>query len=286
MFGGNDGIWRSYFSSGLVQPPTRNDFSVYRWYFSTSLVLKTLFEPCWTSPRFMNFDKTNSLQCLFFRQAKNHAKTHHFWEFCSHLVQITTAGEALQILRLGWGALGFCVRLMQAVGNAYNKLNFPGEIVTRIHLQLVNVLQIWGVLENSAPIYRRQPSGAKNKHQTNVHGGERDEILSPDILSLNESHPFLKSPRLNPGCRNIAVLTYQKIHSRGCLTSWKFMVSLFGCIFYDPAIRTWWCSLAKGMFQKVTTWWNLGKRFLKLPVFRVSCSQRESVYGVYIHIAI
>lgn len=106
---------------------------------------------------------------------------------------------------------------------------------------------------------------------------------SPTILSLNESHSFLKSPRLNPGCRNMAVLTYQKNHSRGCLT-WKFMVSLFGCIFYDPGIRTWWCSVAKGMFQKVTTWWNLGKRSLKLPVFRVSCSQRESKYGVYIAI--
>lgn len=141
--------------------------------------------------------------------------------------------------------------------------------------------QLWAKkghpFENSAPIYKRQPSGAKNQHQTHVPWGERDEILPPDILSLNESHPFLKSPLLNPGCRNIAALTYQKNHSRGCLT-WKFMVSLYGCIFYDPGIRTWWCSVAKGMLQKVTTWWNLGKWFLELPVFRVSCSQRESMY--------
>lgn len=43
-----------------------------------------------------------------------------------------------------------------------------------------------------------------------------------------------------------------------------------------------WILVVKGMFQKFTTWWNLGKWCLKLPVFRVSCSQRESMYGVYI----
>lgn len=138
-----------------------------------------------------------------FLVSKNHA-TNTISGFSSHLVQITTAGEALQILRLGSRPWGSCVRLMQRWEMLY-KLDFPGVCHhdTPVTCECPpNLGRIGHPFENSAPIYKRQPSGAKNTHQTNVHGGERDEILSLDILSLNESHPFLKSPRLNPGCGN------------------------------------------------------------------------------------